>query len=173
MVDSPPVSITCKAKRNCAIFKTGRSRGTRILCLTAGSGRRTAIAVAHCAGDRDFTFSRHTVYINCNSGRTVSNSGDIALRVHRGNGFVTAGISNIVGKGFFGGYGIGKLRRFLGLQGQRGVAQFDAFNRRQNRDLADSRKLRAVHSGGDIRFARRHGCDLARVADRHRRKKCK
>ena len=155
MVDVPPRSIVRITKRNCAIFKTGRSRGTRILCLTAGSGRRTIIAVAHCAGglggDRDFTFSRHTVYINCNSGRTVSNSGDIALRVHRGNGFVTAGISNIVGKGFFGGYGIGKLRRFLGLQGQRGVAQFDAFNRRQNRDLADSRKLRAVHSGGDIR----------------------
>ena len=158
MVDSPPVSITCKAKRNCTIFKTGRSRGTRILCLTAGSGRRTAIAVAHCAGglggDRDFTFSRHAVDSNCDSGSAVSNSGDIALCVHRGNGFVTAGISNIVGKGFFGGYGIGKLCRFLGLQGQRGVVQFDAFNRRQNRDLADSRKLRAVHSGGDIRFAR-------------------
>ncbi len=173
LVDSPPSVIVGKAERNRAIFKAG-CRRCGCLRLPDIGCRRTAIVGRRTAGaggagrlglDRDLTLCRHAVYIHRNRRRAVGYGGDAALGVHGGNGLVAAGEGHVVGPGFFRGDGVSKLRRALGLQGQGGITQINAFDRGQNRDPAHRRKVRARDGGGDVSFARRHGCDLARVAD--------
>lgn len=66
----------------------------------------------------------------------------LAVRIHRGNGFVAAGVRDSIGKGFFGRYSVGELCRAVWLQGKCGIVQRNASNGGQDGDFAIREKRR-------------------------------